>query len=149
MLLSTTHINNMERAADPSVFEHTSQNRSLSEDDLLGEHVYPDVLYTDSLDIIDVTTGETPDELDYSIEQAKKFASRTSPPDGPPRVAKRGTNPIESRDPFTSCAFFHFSLTNGMEWHTVFRQAWESDAYDVRPETDYQTGELTITVKKR
>ncbi len=36
-----------------------------------------------------------------------------------------------------------------MEWHTVFRKAWESDAYHVTHDADYTTGKLVITVEKK
>jgi hypothetical protein len=35
-----------------------------------------------------------------------------------------------------------------MEWHTVFRKANESDAYNVEYEADYESGDLTITVER-
>ena len=35
-----------------------------------------------------------------------------------------------------------------MVWHTVFRKADESDAYDVDFEADYESGDLTITVRQ-
>ena len=35
-----------------------------------------------------------------------------------------------------------------MDWHTVYRRACDSDAYDVSYDADYDSGDLTITVER-
>lgn len=134
---------------DPTVFEDTDHQKIiLSEDDLLGTHTYSNVLYTGETNIINVLTGETPSNLDKSIEEAKEFVAKMEDDEKPPRVAKaqNGERAVESRSPYLRSPFFHKDITGNMEWHTVFRKAWESDAYTVTHTTDYETGTLTITV---
>lgn len=136
--------------ADPSVFTSDRREITITESDLLGTHVYEDVLYTGESDIVNVMTGETPARLDKSVREAKAFAESMNEDGKAPRVAKAqsGGRAIESGSPYTASAFFHLSMTGGMEWHTVFRKAWESDAYTVEHTADYDTGTLTITVER-
>jgi hypothetical protein len=135
-------------AADPSVFEDTERRDiEITESQLLGTHSYDDVLYTGETEIVDVTTGETPDRLDKTVEQATQFAKRQ----GPHYVAKdrHPEGQAERGSPYSACGFFHFSITGNMQWHTVFRKAYsESDAYDVSFDANYESGDLTITVER-
>ena len=136
-------------AADPAVFESDRYDITISESDLLGTHHFENVLYTGETDIVNVLTGETPSDLDRTVDRAKAFAKETTRDGKPPRVAKalRGERAVESRSPYVSSAFFDREITGGMEWHTVFRKAWESDAYEFDITPDYETGDLTITVE--
>ncbi len=140
------------KPADPEVFEDTNRtNINITEKQLLGEHIYENVLYTGNVDVTNVLTGEKPKDLDRSVEDAKSFVQRTSRKDNPPRVAKSQSSEkaIESRSPYTSTVFFHFSITGSMEWHTVFKKAWESEYYKIRHVTNYETGTLKIIVSKK
>lgn len=136
--------------ADPSVFTSDRREITITEADLLGTHVYDNVLYTGESDIVNVLTGETPDRLDKTVQEAKAFAESVNKEGKAPRVAKarRGERAAETGSPYSASAFFHMSMTGGMEWHTVFRKAWESDAYTVEHDADYDTGTLTITVER-
>lgn len=141
----------MSTTTDPSVFEPTDRREiTLTEADLLGTHVFNDVLYTGSTAVVNALSGETPATLDRDIEEAKAFAERVSRDGDAPRVAK-AQHPeaaVESRSPYVASPFFHRDITGSMEWHTVFRRAYDSDAYDVEYDADYQTGTLTITVER-
>jgi hypothetical protein len=133
--------------ADPEVFTDTDRyDIELTEADLLGTHEYEDVLYTGSTDVVNVVTGETPSRLDRSAEQAKEFAQEC----GEDRVAvKQPPEPAsESGSPYVASVFYNRRITGGMQWHTVFRKATESDAYEVEYEADYNSGTLTITVER-
>lgn len=111
----------MRRPADPSVFEDSDRGPiHISESELLGTHRYENVLYTGSVDVVDATTGETPDELDRSIEDAEDFAQRTYSAGDLSRVATKSRQPIESRSPYVSSLFCNHTITGGMDWHTVF-----------------------------
>lgn len=136
--------------ADPSVFTSDRREITITESDLLGTHVYADVLYTGDSDIVNIMTGETPARLDKSVQEAKDFAESVTKEGKAPRIAKAqyGERAAESGSPYTASAFFHMSITGGMEWHTVFRKAWESDAYTVEHDADYESGTLTITVER-
>lgn len=137
--------------SDPWVFADTDRDKiDITERELLGVHKYEDVLYTGETDVVNVRTGETPSRLDKSVKEAKQFAEETRDEDEPPRVAKKqgSERAVESGSPYTSTAFFHFSITGGMDWHTVFHRAYYSPAYDVDIETDYKSGDLTITVRE-
>jgi len=122
--------------ADPSVFEDTDRHSiTITESDLLGTHRYENVLYTgpEAHALVDITTGDTPSDLDRTTEEAQQFAARVTNADRPDRVAS---------------AFFHADITGGMDWHTVYRRACDSDAYNVAYDADYDSGTLTITVER-
>lgn len=134
-------------AADPEVFADTDRREiTLTEADLLGTHTYEGVLYTGSTDVVNVLTGETPDRLDRTAEQAKDFAADC----GEDRVAVKQPpeQAAESGSPYVASVFYNRSITGGMQWHTVFRKATESDAYEVEYDADYESGDLTITVER-
>ena len=132
---------------DPSyIFEGTQ----LTESDLLGTHHYEDVLYDGETNIVDVRTGKTPENMDKTVEEAKEFAESVTDEGEAPRVAKKTNQEaqVEGGSPYVASAFFHFSITGSMEWHDVFRRAWRSDLYKVIPLPDYESGDLTIKVKR-
>jgi hypothetical protein len=138
---------------DPTVFKDTEHaSIDITEPELLGTHTYENVLYTgaDDAEVVDIVTGETPSSLDRPVDDAVAFAEKTSDQEGAPRVAKavRGQRAIESRSPYVASAFFHMDITGGLAWHTVFRKAYDSDAYVVEHDANYTTGTLTITVER-
>jgi hypothetical protein len=110
-------------AADPEVFEDTDRHDiELTEADLLGTHEYGGVLFT----------GRRAADLDSD------------------RVARKigGEQAFELQTEWLDSVFYNRRITGGMDWHTVFRKATESDAYEVDYEADYETGDLTITVER-
>ncbi len=113
--------------SDQSVFKNTN----ITETDLLGKHVYKDVLYTGA----DV---KNKCGYYYTVEDS---------PFNYPCVATK-TNP---EGPYAGEAgheiFFNHSIT-GLEYHKVFKNAVDSDAYNVTHEADYSTGTLVIEVTK-
>jgi len=50
--------------------------------------------------------------------------------------------------PYTAAAFFHFKATGSLELHRAYHAAYDSDAFSVDFETDYESGDLTITVER-
>ena len=48
--------------------------------------------------------------------------------------------------PYTAAVFFHFKATGTLARHHAYHAAYESDAFAVEFEADYETGDLTITV---
>ena len=138
-------------ATDSDVFTSDRREINITENELLGTHTYENVLYTgpETHGIVNVLDGEIPSELDRSASEAQEFADEMTREGEPDKVAKRQhpEQAVESRSAYSACAFFHLSITGGMEWHTVFRKAVESDAYDVSYNANYQTGMLTITVE--
>lgn len=120
------------------------EDAPLHPSEILGTETFEDVLYTGETGVVNVLTGETPEDLDRSVEEAKEFAADV----GENKVAKAShpEQAVESRSAYSACAFFHFSITGGMDYHKTYRLAWESDDYDVDYEADYETGDLTITV---
>lgn len=129
--------------------EWEDYDTELDPEDVLGTNTFEDVLYTGEIDLVDVGTGETPAELDRSVEEAKQFAADAGVTDTP-KVAKRSGREaaVETRSPYSACAFFHFSITGGMDWHQAYRAAHELDEFDVTFDADYETGDLTVTVKR-
>lgn len=118
----------MVKPADPSVFEDTT---NITEKDLIGKHVYPDVLYT----------GE-------GLKSAKEYAKKVEKTSyNHPCVAVRPNQHGPYRDGVGAQVFFCHSFT-GVEWHYVFKNAIESDSYNVTHNADYSTGQLTINVEK-
>ena len=50
--------------------------------------------------------------------------------------------------PYTAAAFFHFKATGSLERHRAYHAAYDSDAFTVDFEPDYESGNLTITVDR-
>lgn len=130
--------------ADPTVFEETN----ITEKKLLGTHMYENVLYTGESQIVDVRTGKTPDRLDRSVEEAKQFAEEQS--DDVPYVAKKRSQErqAERGSPYSASAFFNYQITGSMDWHKTFNKAWDSQAYEIDVNPNYNTGNLKVTVRK-
>lgn len=127
--------------------EWNDYDTDLTPEDVIGTHVFEDVLYTGDSGVVNVITGETPTDLDRSVEQAKAFAESAGVSDTP-HVAKSlgAEQQVEGRSPYSACAFYHFSIVGGMDWHMAFMAAYDLDGFDVEFDADYQTGDLTITV---
>ncbi|WP_254538173.1 hypothetical protein [Halomarina litorea] len=43
-------------------------------------------------------------------------------------------------EPYTSAAFFHFKATGSLERHHAYHAAYDSDAFTVDFEADYESG---------
>jgi len=140
--------NDAQTAADPEVFAG-DKVADLDESNLLGAHVFEDVLFTGGTEVVNVLTGETPKRLDKSVEEAKAFVERTQEEGKAPRVAvkQHPEAAAESGSAYTSSAFCNRKVTGSLAHHFLFLGAWRSDAYAVDVEADYQTGDVTITVE--
>lgn len=118
----------MKTPADESVFEDTK----ITENDLIGQHEYPNVLYSGS-----------------KLKRAKEYAREVEKTSFDyPCVAVNPNPEGPYRNGVGADVFFNHSLT-GLEWHKVFKKAIDSDAYIVNHYPNYSTGTLTIKVKKR
>ena len=98
---------------------------------------------------VNVFTGETPAHSQASVEEATEFA--TGIDSDTPQIALPASveTHIETQSkPYTSAAFFHFNATGSLERHRAYHAAYDSDAYIVDFEADYESGDLTITVKR-
>jgi hypothetical protein len=114
------------------------------------EAVHEDVLYMGESDVVNVLTGETPEDLDRSASRAQQFAEEKQSDGKPPRIAKKlpPEQAVESRSPYVSSVFCDRGVTGGMNWHKAFLEAWRSHQYEVTHDADYETGTLEIRVTK-
>jgi hypothetical protein len=137
-----------QTAADPEVFAG-DKVADLDESDLLGTHVFEDVLFTGETEVRNVLTGETPDRLDKTVEEAKAFVERTQEDGKAPRVAvkQHAEAAAETGSAYTSSAFCNRKVTGSLARHFMFLNAWRSDAYTVDVDADYSAGNVTITVE--
>ena len=123
-------------------------NCELDPDAILGTHTFEDVLFTDETETpVNVLTGETPAHSQATVEEAKEFAASIDT--DTPQVALPASveTQIETQSkPYTAAAFFHFKTTGSLERHRAYHAAYDSDAYTVDFEADYEFGDLTITV---
>jgi len=117
---------------------------------ILGTRTFEDVLFTDETETpVNVLTGETPAHSQATVEEAKEFAAGIDTET--PQIALPATveTQIETQSkPYTSAAFFHFKATGSLERHRAYHAAYDSDAYTVDFEADYESGDLTITVER-
>jgi hypothetical protein len=117
---------------------------------ILGIHTFEDVLFTDETETpMNVLTGETPAHSQATVEEAEEFA--TSIDTDTPQIALPASveTQIETQSkPYTAAAFFHFKTTGSLERHRAYHAAYDSDAYTVDFEADYESGDLTITVER-
>ncbi len=94
-------------------------------------------------------TGETPAHSQATVEEAKAFA--VSIDTDTPQIALPASveTQVETQSkPYTSAAFFHFKATGLLELHRAYHAAYDSDAFSVDFEADYESGDLTITVER-
>jgi hypothetical protein len=122
----------------------------LDPDAILGTHTFEDVLFTDDTETpVNVLTGETPVHSQATVEEAKEFAASIDT--DTPQIALPASveTQIETQSkPYTAAAFFHFKRTGSLKRHRAYHAAYDSDAYTVDFEADYESGNLTITVDR-
>jgi hypothetical protein len=125
-------------------------NRELGPDAVLGTRTFHDVLFTDDTETpVSVLTGETPAHSQATVEEAKAFAASIDTET--PQIALPAS--VEAQvgtqsKPDTAAAFFHFKATGSLELHRAYHAAYESGAFSVDFEADYESGDLTITVER-
>lgn len=117
---------------------------------LLGTRTFEDILFTEETETpVNVLTGETPAHSQATVEEARAFAASIDT--NIPQIALPTSveTQIETASkPYTAAAFFHFKATGSLERHRAYHATYESDTFTVKFEADYETGDLTITVKK-
>ena len=122
----------------------------LGPDAVLGTRTFHDVLFTDDTETpVNVLTGETPAHSQATVEEAKAFAASIDT--DTPQIALPASveTQVETQSkPYTSAAFFHFKATGSLELHRAYHAAYDSDAFSVDFEADYESGNLTITVER-
>jgi len=122
----------------------------LAPDAILGTYTFEDVLFTDETETpVNVLTGATPAHSQATVEEAKEFAASIDT--DTPQVALPASveTQIETQSkPYTAAAFFHFKATGSLKRHRAYHAAYDSDAYTVDFEADYESGDLTITVER-
>ena len=97
----------------------------------------------------ELLTGETPAHSQATVEEAREFAASIDT--DTPQIALPASveTQIETQSkPYTAAAFFHFKATESLERHRAYHAAYDSDAYTVDFEADYESGNLTITVDR-
>jgi hypothetical protein len=119
-------------------------------DAVLGTRTFHDVLFTDDTETpVNVLTGETPAHSQATVEEAKAFTASIDT--DTPQIALPASveTQVETQSkPYTSAAFFHFKATGSLELHRAYHAAYESDAFSVDFDADYESGNLTITVER-
>jgi len=122
----------------------------LAPDAILGTHTFENVLFTDETETpVNVLTGETPAHSQATVKEAKEFAASIDT--DTPQIALPASveTQIETQSrSYTAAAFFHFKATGSLERHRAYHAAYDSDAYTVDFEADYESGDLTITVER-
>ncbi|ELZ28720.1 hypothetical protein C474_14529 [Halogeometricum pallidum JCM 14848] len=122
----------------------------LDPDAVLGTQTFEDVLYTDDTETpVNVLTGETPAHSQATVEEAKAFAAGIDT--DTPQIALPASVEAQvetASKPYTSAAFFHFKATGSLKLHRAYHAAYDSDAFTVDFEADYESGDLTITVER-
>jgi len=122
----------------------------LAPEAILGTHTFEDVLFTEETETpVNVLTGETPAHSQATVEEAKEFAASIDA--DTPQIALPASveTQIETQSkPYTSAAFFHLKAIGSLERHRTYHAAYDSDAFTVNFEADYESGDLTITVER-
>ena len=117
---------------------------------ILGTHTFEDVLFTDETETpVNVLTGETPAHSQATVEEAKTFAASIDT--DTPQIALPASieSQVETQSKsYTAAAFFHFKATGSLARHRAYHAAYNSDAFGVDFEADYESGNLTITVER-
>jgi len=100
-------------------------------------------------------TGKRVDRRDTGIhsqatvEEAKEFAASIDT--DTPQIALPASveTQVETQSkPYTAAAFFHFKATGSLKRHRAYHAAYDSDAFTIDFEADYESGNLTITVDR-
>jgi hypothetical protein len=122
----------------------------LDPDAVLGTRTFHDVLFTNDTETsVNVLTGETHAHSQATVEEAKAFAASIDT--DTPQIALPASveTQIETQSkPYTAAAFFHFNATGSLKRHRAYHAAYDSDAFTVDFEADYESGDLTITVDR-
>jgi len=122
----------------------------LDPDAISGTHIFKDVLFTDGTETpVNVLTGETPAHSQATVEEAKEFAASIDT--DTPQIALPASveTQVETQSkPYTAAAFFHFKATGSLKRHRAYHAAYDSDAFTIDFEADYESGNLTITVDR-
>jgi len=122
----------------------------LDPDAILRTHIFKDVLFTDGTETpVNVLTGETPAHSQATVEEAKEFAASIDT--DTPQIALPASveTQVETQSkPYTAAAFFHFKATGSLKRHRAYHAAYDSDAFTIDFEADYESGNLTITVDR-
>jgi hypothetical protein len=117
---------------------------------VLGTQTFEDVLFTNDTETpVNVLTGQTPAHSQATVEEAKAFAAGIDTDTPPIALPASVETQIETQSkPYTAAAFFHFKATGSLKLHRAYHAAFESDAFTVDFEADYESGDLTITVER-
>mgnify|MGYP006280524743 CR=1 FL=1 len=118
----------------------------LDPETILGTHTFEDVLFTDDTETpVNVLTGETPAHSSKKRRSSLRVSTRDAQDRSPASVESQ----IETQSkPYTAAAFFNFKTTDSLERHRAYHAAYETDAFAVDFEADYESGDLTITVER-
>lgn len=116
---------------------------------ILGTRTFEDVLFTEETKTpVNVLTGQTPEHSRATVDEVRAFAAGIDTDTPQIAVPASVETQIETASkPYTAAAFFHFKATGTLKRHRAYHAAYESDAFVVEFEADYETGDLTITVK--
>lgn len=122
----------------------------LDPDAVLGTRTFEDVLFTEETETpVNVLTGETSAHSRATVDEARAFVASIDT--DTPQIALPASVEAQletASKPYTAAAFFHFKATGSLELHRAYHAAYESDAFLVEFEADYDSGDLTITVKQ-
>ncbi|SFL64334.1 hypothetical protein SAMN04487950_4473 [Halogranum rubrum] len=122
----------------------------LGSDAILGTQTFEDVLFTDETETpVNVLTGETPKHSRATLDEAKAFAAGIDT--DTPQIALPASVEAQvetASKPYTAAAFFHFKATGSLRRHRAYHAAYESNAFTVTFDADYETENLTITVEE-
>lgn len=117
---------------------------------ILGTRTFEDVLFTDETETpVNVLIGETPTYARATVDEACAFATNIDTETPQITLATSVESQVEiASKPYTAAAFFHFKAIGSLKLHRAYHTAFESDAFAVDFEADYESGDLTITVER-
>ncbi len=113
----------------------------LGPDAILGTVTFKGVLFTEET--------ETPAHSKTNVDEARAFAAGVD--SDTPQIALQASVEAQietASKPYTAAAFFHFKATGSLKRHRAYHAAYESEAFAVGFETDYESSDLTITDEK-
>jgi len=130
--------------------EDPFEDCELDPDAILGTQTFEGVLFTEETETpVNVLTGKTPTHSKASVDEAKAFAAGID--SDTPQIALQASVEAQietASKPYTAAAFFHFKATGSLKRHRAYHAAYESEAFAVDFEADYESGDLTITVEE-
>lgn len=117
---------------------------------ILGTRTFEDILFIDETETpVNVLTGETPVHSQATVDEAKAFVASIDTDTPQTALPASVETQIETQSkPYTAAAFFHFKATGSLELHRAYHAAFESNAFTVEFEADYESGDLMITVER-